>query len=118
MKTNFETKGEYEGAIATALGYDNGMPSEYWDVISTLTLKILAVILAMIEEAASSVSSIVDIDGENVAKLQHIEEAARRSHGKLAKTILAIIESDIFVDPGNFLEDDPDNFLEDDDAPD
>lgn len=110
MKTKFETKSEYETAIASALGHD-ALPPKYRDVISTLNIKVLDVILAMIEDAASSISGVIDLDGEDAAKLQHIEEAARKSHGKLADTILAIIESDSFAE-------DPDNLLEDDDAAD
>lgn len=105
-----KTRSEYENAIATVLGSDV-LPSKYAGWTSTLSTGSLKTLLNMIEDAAGSISSVVDVDGEDAAKLEAIEEAARKSHGKLADTILAIIESDSFPD------EDPDN-LEDDDATD
>lgn len=96
----FETRFEYEDAIAIVLGYtEDNMPSKYAQWMSSLTAKSLEILLEMIEEAAATVSEdIVQINGNGPEKMQAIYEAAQKSKGKLAETIIAIIESNDFED--------------------
>ena len=109
----FETRFEYKDAIANVLGYtDDNLPSRYTQWVSTLTPKSLEILLEMIEEAAATVSEdVVQIIGNGPQKMAAIYEAARKAKGKLAETILAIIESNDF-------EDDHEPFSEDDNAAD
>ena len=107
----FATRFEYQDEIATVLGYtEDNMPSAYAQWMSSLTLKSLDILLGMIETAAATISEdVVQINGNGPQKMQAIYEAAQKAKGKLAETILAIIESNDF-------EDDHEPFPEDDNA--
>lgn len=117
MKTKFETKSEYETAIASALGHDACPKYRAATIIMT---KALDVILAMIEDAASSISGAIDLDGEDAAKLQHIEEAAWKATANWLTRSWPSSKSDSFAeDPVlRFAQDVPNNLMEDDDAAD
>lgn len=97
----FETRFEYQDEIATILGYtdDDDMPSAYTQWMSSLTVKSLDILLGMLETAAATISEdVVQINGNGPQKMAEIYKAAKENKGKLASTILAIIESNDFED--------------------
>jgi hypothetical protein len=107
----FETRFEYQDEIATVLGYtDDNMPPAYAQWMSSLTVKSLDILLGMLETAAATISEdVVQINGNGPQKMAEIYKVAKENKGKLASTILAIIESNDF-------EDDPEPFVEETDA--
>ena len=112
--TEFTTHNEFYDAIAEATGNAfNDLPADVRKFLYGKRLEDLGFIFLLQQLVPRQVRLVVpaEAQGEDAAKLQHIEEAARKSHGKLADTILAIIESDSFAE-------DPDNLVEDNDAAD
>lgn len=101
MTTGMTKRDEAKERLAQLLGLGDvtELKEAYVDLFNVSSLPRLDVIMDIAEEVAALVSEdLVQINGNGPQKLRAIYEAAQKTKGKFAETVLAIIESNDFED--------------------
>ena len=101
MTTGTDKRDAAKKRLAQLLGLEDPVElnEKYIDLFNVLSLPGLDIVLDIAESVAKIVGDdVAVVNGNGPQKMQAIYEAARNAKGKLAETIMAIIESNDFED--------------------